>query len=514
MFHGRLPWKFALSCFVLAIAEETCEHIQLPMSMESVGSSALLQIRAADVKEAPKSDGKQEEEAPKSDEKQEDFATGNCTSRLLQPASALFWTLCGMICIMGVSCILVIGLPASTCAPEGERYSRVRVHFLDGLKVLMIAYVIIFHNCSGGDDPAAWTQSTLAAHASMQVFFVLSGFMAGMTMNGVASFQLRSGTIYILSRLLRLVPAYYASMLAVFGLNCRSEIFAVPVDESKPWVAWPLASVFGNTLVQWPCGQIGNSDWNYIPFVACAPGWFVSDLVIATLFLPIAHNLTCGCGPIALGSLLILVILIRSAAAIAEMLGNPLPEDLVDTFGNYVSPIPRTLEVLAGFLSMQVSRSMQSVKLNGWPWVFDGACVAAVALAMAVSQMESILHVSFFGDYLITSVVGVMCIAAYGAASVDGGKSKGMEGSGIAYRILEWFSTTRITAWLSNYSYQALMFSQIIAKFLYRALDLFGAQMPESLWIVSVLAASWGIGAIFAQRLEEPLQRTIKPYLH
>ncbi|MFD6415073.1 acyltransferase family protein [Streptomyces sp. NPDC060194] len=139
---------------------------------------------------------------------------------------------------------------APTVAPAAVRAPRLRA--LDGLRLLAALMVAGYHfGGRGGEVTQAWGASPKAlfptAHAwlaygclGVQVFFVISGFVIGMSGWG------RTPRAFFASRAARLYPAYWAAVALV------TAVFALP------WVAFeavsPSDALVNLTMLQQPLG--------------------------------------------------------------------------------------------------------------------------------------------------------------------------------------------------------------------------------------------------------------------
>ncbi|WP_330320593.1 acyltransferase [Streptomyces clavifer] len=135
-------------------------------------------------------------------------------------------------------------------SPPAPRHSRMRA--LDGLRLLAALMVAAYHyGGRGGDITAAWGSSPAVqfptAHTwfaygplGVQIFFVISGFVICMSGWG------RSLSSFFVSRVARLMPAYWAAVVLV------TLVFALPVVAYE--AVSPSDALVNLTLLQQPLG--------------------------------------------------------------------------------------------------------------------------------------------------------------------------------------------------------------------------------------------------------------------
>lgn len=110
---------------------------------------------------------------------------------------------------------------------EAQAAPRARVSrlaFADGIRGLAALWVVLFHASEGGHVDhlkavlPAWFSRLVFdwGHLGVALFFVLSGFVMMHSVRGLA-FSATTGGRFMLRRLLRLTPPYYAAIAFVIG---------------------------------------------------------------------------------------------------------------------------------------------------------------------------------------------------------------------------------------------------------------------------------------------------------
>jgi hypothetical protein len=111
---------------------------------------------------------------------------------------------------------------ASAGKPKGTSGA---IHAIDGIRVFATFFILFYHRLidpaaglGGMSDPPAFLSfiSDKRIHALMFFFFVTSGFVGQLAVqNKIESYDLRAGVSFFVKRILRLVPLYYLSILAI-----------------------------------------------------------------------------------------------------------------------------------------------------------------------------------------------------------------------------------------------------------------------------------------------------------
>lgn len=166
-------------------------------------------------------------------------------------------------------------------------YHEHHLHRLDGLRGLAALQVFIYHLIKQPDfvywiegDNAEWIghlQVLLRGPNAVYLFFVLSGFVLGLSLDR-ETFTWRSGGSFYLRRALRLYPAYFLAFLFA--------IFLAGVGD------WCVAS-FGELAQGWTQNGINRDqvihslfllNVNYNP-----PAWSIQIEFLASLLFPLAY---------------------------------------------------------------------------------------------------------------------------------------------------------------------------------------------------------------------------------
>lgn len=157
-----------------------------------------------------------------------------------------------------------------------------RVAVLDGLRGLAVAWVLVYHLHEY--VPRLWPghtafgESGLLAQAmgflwvGVDLFFVLSGFFIGSAVLRPRQWQ---PLAFLQSRLTRILPAYYASMVLALLLLNRDLLF-----ETQGWVNIAMHALMLHTLQEWTMFAINGPYWTlgvefgfYLFMLALAPVW-------------------------------------------------------------------------------------------------------------------------------------------------------------------------------------------------------------------------------------------------
>jgi len=119
-----------------------------------------------------------------------------------------------------------------------------RLAFADGIRGLAALWVVLFHASEGGHVDhlkavlPAWFSRLMFdwGHLGVALFFVLSGFVMMHSVRGLA-FDAGTGRRFMLRRLLRLTPPYYAAIAFVIGyVALKAVVQHQPAPVPRPGV--------------------------------------------------------------------------------------------------------------------------------------------------------------------------------------------------------------------------------------------------------------------------------------
>mmetsp|Transcript_117474 Transcript_117474/g.184750 ORF Transcript_117474/g.184750 Transcript_117474/m.184750 type:complete len:510 (+) Transcript_117474:92-1621(+) len=396
-----------------------------------------------------------------------------------------------------------------------------RLDALEGLRTLLVMYVLIYH--------VRWALPVFLkpyfywGHWAVQFFFVLSGFVAAyaheFSADGPIDFSFEKTRVLVIRRLTRLCPAYFAALLGL-------AVIVALRGGGEPFLAWPVQALLLQSLMPMTvCGPIDTRHWsrNFLPFSANGEGWFVSAILVASLLFPLLHNMRPRNGCWATLRALMAVICLRSVPTLVATAGWS-PIDLY-TF----API-RVLEFASGMLSAQLYREMPTwiTECGAWDWIFDASLLYAMIPLWLLGYWQSwATHESMHGDFFLTGIFCVTCMSARGLAEQSAEScSKALQASflvrpceekergcecqcgvrSIGGAPLSGILASRLFTAPAAYSYSAYIFQEIfIASFTLLPLYVRLWWLPITLpWIAAVFSLHF---------LEEPLKRCVEAWL-
>lgn len=371
-----------------------------------------------------------------------------------------------------------------------------RLDALDGLRTVLVMYIVIYH--------VRWALPPLLApwfltgHWAVQFFFVLSGFVAAScheASEGERPIGVDGARTMAIRRITRLCPPYFVALLGV-------AVVVAFRGGGEPFLAWPVQALLLQSLMPVRvCGPLDVGHWsqNFLPFSANGEGWFVSAILITSLCFPLLYNSRPRGGFHTTLSVLLLVIAGRSVPTFLTMMGW-CPMD------TYTFAPVRLLEFAAGVLAAQLYREMPAwaADCGGWHWIFDASLLSAVPPVWFLGHWHSwAVCENNHGDYFLTAIFCLTCIAARGLAEQQ---SK-----------LPWDeSLSPISGLLSSkalvapavYSYQAYIFQEVFIALL----SLCERPVILQFWWVPV-PLTWAAAVLSVHALEEPLKRLIEARL-
>lgn len=373
---------------------------------------------------------------------------------------------------------------------------RLRLDTLDGLRTVLVMYIVIYH-VRWALPPllAPWFQT---GHWAVQFFFVLSGFVAATcheASGGEQPIDMHGARTMALRRITRLCPPYFVALLGVAAVVAFR-------GGGEPFLAWPVQALLLQSLMPVRvCGPLDAGHWsqNFLPFSANGEGWFVSAILITSLCFPLLYNARPRGGFHTTLSALLLVVVARSVPTFLTMSGW-CPMD------TYTFAPVRLLEFAAGMLAAQLYREMPAwaAECGGWHWVFDASLLSAVPPVWFLGHWHRwAVCENNHGDYFLTAIFCLTCIAARGLA---GQQSKSQWDESLSP--LSGLLSSKALVAPAVYSYQAYIFQEVFLALLSQC------ERPVILqyWWVPV-PLTWAAAVLSVHALEEPLRRPIEARL-
>mmetsp|Transcript_77833 Transcript_77833/g.140433 ORF Transcript_77833/g.140433 Transcript_77833/m.140433 type:complete len:501 (+) Transcript_77833:120-1622(+) len=375
-----------------------------------------------------------------------------------------------VVCVSLAHCSRDMAATSGRSSASGapSRAATIRLDALDGLRTLFTIHIIFFHRHEAYSDSSLWWWS---AGDEVSMFFMLSGFVQCLTdlQKGVLFYGRRETLAFFARRLGRLCPAYYAAGLwIVFGLDCKSG------------VAQTVAHfLFLQTLMPVVCTDncCYQGTWLYVN----GPGWFVSALLLISLFYPLFYRmLPRGC--IMKQCFVLAVVIVLESIQTTMILPN------FKTL--YFAPV-RALTFIIGMLVAQLARSVCASFPDwpGWGRLFD----ASLTMALLASLTNSPPAIQ---GMCITACFTLVCISCAGMAAYDSNNNK--SGS-----FLEPLLSCRLLVAASAYSYGAYIYQSAIFK----TFDTFKGTSPVPVAVEYFVCncAPWLCAILSKHFLEDPL---------
>lgn len=368
---------------------------------------------------------------------------------------------------------------SSNAKPATTKPKRVYMYTLDGMRTILVVCVIFAHYPIGlpaiAKDFLGWP---------MQFFFVLSGFVAQCQEVGNDSFSWISGLTYVTRRLARILPLYQLALCMEYALAAYSNTGCHPV---LPWAINALL-----LQVFFPVKVCGHADYawtlGYTHFNGNGQAWFAACIVWFSCLFPLLYN----CRPRSGGWWLLGMML--------AIFGFRAVPDLVHpTWGTYgggfhlyaMSPI-RLLEYVAGMWAAQVATEAGQKwgSWNGWCWVFDASLVLLVGMIYVSLRILGANHICS-GDYHLTAICCLVCIAAKLAAEMPEESRQGVGGA-LLHRAI---GSTPLT-YMARFSFAAYIFQTSFMRFIDNGQDFYLSRFVL-LWLFSMFACIY---------IEEPIR--------
>ncbi|RYH57387.1 MAG: acyltransferase, partial [Alcaligenaceae bacterium] len=186
-----------------------------------------------------------------------------------------------------------------------------RVPVLDALRGLAVALVLIYHlheyvpllwpGLSAFGETGSVSRAMGFLWIGVDLFYVLSGFFIGMAVLRPSEWR---PLAFIKSRLTRILPAYYVSLIVIVAL-----LEPALANQLKGWVNIVMHVLMLHSLQEWTMFSINGPYWTlgvefgfYVAMLALAPalrlrhGWLVLVLMFAVCYVWRA-NLLVGIAP-------------------------------------------------------------------------------------------------------------------------------------------------------------------------------------------------------------------------
>jgi peptidoglycan/LPS O-acetylase OafA/YrhL len=321
--------------------------------------------------------------------------------------------------------------------------SQARFEFLDGLRGLAALYVLIYHaitNAPAGAPPAAidrWTNQTLV-HGQMAVvvFIVLSGFSLMIPVACSASSTLKGGySGFFLRRSLRILPPYYANLLAsllfVILMIQLQRYLSIGYRDFSPSLSWKnvLSHLF-----------LIHNFWFDTSFTINGAAWTVATewqiyFVFALLLLPLWRRFGIG-----------------APLAVAFLLGL-LPGFLLPEMSNFYWARPWYLGLFAlgmAGAAIQFSERYATHPLRTrFPW---GAAAVVLVLVLAALKVLHRLDPCWYIDTLVgLTTVALICYCT----------TQKVRGAGAAPPVVRFLESPPAAA-LGAFSYTLYLFQTLV----------------------------------------------------
>lgn len=414
------------------------------------------------------------------------------------------------LCMAAVA--MLIWLLSAPCMPNPRETSRplnpspkVRMDALDGLRTVLVTYVIISHQESAMEGLQKRIFSV--QHWPMQFFFVLSGFvMCHVGERKLVFYDWDATSAFIARRLARLCPAYMLALSICFVEQyAGATLLNMPVG--RPFLSWPVQALFLQTLFPVQVCGVERHWWGegYIHLGGDGAGWFTSAIVFLSFCFPILFNLRPQRGHALTLCLLVAVVVLRSVPTVFFR-RLPMQGEGLDIYG--FAPL-RVLEFSAGILAATLSEQLPRGLLawHGWGWVFDAAMLFAVLVAfvlpLPIADMSEVSALTIdsrtppHGDFLLTGVFCVACIAARGVAEPT--EHDKAHSAGMFCTLLS--SPTLVS--MAEYSFAAYIM-QVPLKQVTPCPQFLGVIWPI------YLAICWIVGRYVCEKVEAPVRMAVE----
>eukprot|EP00927_Polykrikos_kofoidii_P035071 TRINITY_DN29647_c0_g1_i1.p1 TRINITY_DN29647_c0_g1~~TRINITY_DN29647_c0_g1_i1.p1 ORF type:complete len:532 (+),score=45.60 TRINITY_DN29647_c0_g1_i1:179-1774(+) len=363
---------------------------------------------------------------------------------------------------------------------------RGKIDCLDSLRVLLVSYVILFHQC---DAFGVIGRLIFVGHWPMQFFTVLMGFVTFRNYARCVSIDLPMAAAYVARRLGRLCPAYFLALVWCMGLAASGVITA------RPYLAYPAQALFLQSFLPLKvCGPVEvDITWagaNYLQYGGNYVGWFTTVAVICAACFPILFNVRPRGGTKYVAMVLAAVLLLRSLPLISF-------QRVLPVFGHgldfHVFMPFRLLEYIAGMLFAQLEEEAADTQRAwcGWGIVSDlcvWGIVTIVILIVTVFGQDGPSH----GDFMLTGIFGLHALSC--------SFSRNLRQQGVIDIML---SSSRLSSF-AQFSYGAFIL-QVPVRY---SLALVPSLSPF-IFPVAHLICCWIVGAVATVVLEGPCSRLV-----
>lgn len=293
-----------------------------------------------------------------------------------------------------------------------------RAHALDLLRLIASLALAVGHLTSDAHLPP-WFRAYLLAGLSSTLFFLLSGFAAGIS----ASFWRDSIGRNAAQRAWRLLPPHWFAFGLLLPLAIMGED-RISNGELRQTLLWWLPGLQGIM----PPG-ISTIQWNF-------PAWAITPLLIGGLTLPwmrLARLDTAK--PVALWLLLVTFLALR----LAHTLWNGAPADLPTYFQFHFALFPRLLEVYAGAMTglLLAHRRVRFLERDISFWI---SFVLPIAMLVAFTKLGGDAGKFYYTHGLFVPFGLLLLAAAY--------RNQGAVARFASHPVLVYLASVSILIWL------------------------------------------------------------------
>eukprot|EP00930_Biecheleria_cincta_P031389 TRINITY_DN21792_c0_g1_i1.p1 TRINITY_DN21792_c0_g1~~TRINITY_DN21792_c0_g1_i1.p1 ORF type:complete len:498 (+),score=67.94 TRINITY_DN21792_c0_g1_i1:69-1562(+) len=404
--------------------------------------------------------------------------------------SWLSWHLSGLN--TSQNAVLITGSQESS---HMRRRAAKHVAALDGLRVIFINLVIMYHffwlpRVGGEKD-----QLHFIPHNSMSFFMVLSGFLRYQQLDRqAADFDRRAFGHYVARILVRFGPAYWSALTALFCCRLWQQRLGSPL-------AWPLEAAFLQSLLSFRSPMCRD---DALFFCGNMGAWFTSCVVICSVLTPALYVRRPRNG---------LVPVLAALVALHVVSILLLPSLLLDTCLFFVlhitdrSVVYRIVEFSIGMLTAQLHNELREIGLThwiGWGWIFDAVLAAVVGLQISVV----VFNLSDEAPAACICFKLLMPLLMISAQSAVEGSDDSRPASGrLGHLCAQWHIVALAEISFGAYIYQFAVHKglKVLAQVLAPSSDL------HWLWAnLLTLPLTWLLAAVSHKFMEQPLRRVLE----
>jgi len=401
---------------------------------------------------------------------------------------AFFWALLAVLAVIWGLVRVSLAVGSGPRLPSG----RQRVPALDGLRTVIVTYVILFH-IHKVIVPQQLADVVSTGHWGMQFFFVLMGFVNFRVNAKQDRISLGVACSSLAQRFGRLCPGYHIALLWMYA----------SAKDGHALTVWPLQALFLQSLlpVNLCCGTDAKmaagycSVWlkgNYV-------GWFTADALVCAVCFPMLYNARPRRGWHATAMVLLAVLTLRSSLNLIHVYPG---KDMWVYF--YVWAPVRVLEYFAGMLLAQLGDELPK-NLKSWPgWCYlSDLCL--VLVFVVVAGQRSFIQPS--GDFFLAPVFGLYIL------SCSLTESHLATGDLLVQRrgYLDALLSSHLLVEPAQYSFGAYILQHPIQQSLTCLLQRGDptAPLPAAFWVLH-LASCWIAGVAFTKFVENPVARVAR----